>query len=163
MSAKRKKHNHHIFLKLLLLLIILCVAAYYWIANKSSGWTNYAKEIIASDTIPTDTQYTKSNISISDIPNNLKNAYISIEDQRFYSHFGVDLKRTGGAIFTFVINEGTPSYGGSTITQQLVKNITGDNEDTAERKIKEWYKAIALERVLSKEEILEAYLNIIYL
>lgn len=57
---------------------------------------------------------------------------------------------------------GKSSYGGSTITQQLVKNLTGDNTDTITRKVKEWWKAELLETELSKDEILEAYFNIIY-
>ncbi len=102
------------------------------------------------------------NVSLSEIPDNLKNAYISIEDQRFYKHSGVDLPRTGAAILSYVRNLGSSSFGGSSITQQLVKNLTGDNSSKVTRKINEWIKAFGLEGVLSKDEILEAYLNIIY-
>jgi len=104
----------------------------------------------------------RNNISISNIPDNLKNAYISIEDQRFYSHNGVDLPRTAHAIFNYVRHFGSSSFGGSSITQQLVKNITGDNSSKVSRKVTEWYRAIALEQVLTKDEILESYMNIIY-
>ena len=96
------------------------------------------------------------------MPDKLKKAYISIEDERFYSHHGVDIKRTASAIFNYVIHLGSSSFGGSTITQQLVKNLTGDNTDSVTRKVKEWWKAWLLESALSKEEILEGYLNIIY-
>ena len=96
------------------------------------------------------------------MPNNLKNAYVAIEDERFYSHHGVDIKRTASAIFNYVIHFGSSSFGGSTITQQLVKNLTGDNTDSIFRKVKEWWKAWLLETSLSKEEILEGYLNVIY-
>ena len=96
------------------------------------------------------------------MPDNLKNAYVAIEDERFYSHSGVDIKRTASAIFNYVIHFGSSSFGGSTITQQLVKNLTGDNTDSIFRKVKEWWKAWLLETALSKEEILEGYLNIIY-
>ena len=102
------------------------------------------------------------NISINDIPDNLKNAYISIEDQRFYTHFGIDIKRTSSAIISYIKNRGSSSFGGSTLTQQLVKNLTGDNSSTISRKTKEWIRALALESIMSKNEILEAYLNIIY-
>ena len=102
------------------------------------------------------------NVALSEIPDNLKNAYISIEDQRFYSHSGVDLPRTTAAIFSYIRNMGSSSFGGSSITQQLVKNLTGDNSSTVTRKVNEWIKAFALERVLEKDEILQAYLNIIY-
>ena len=101
-------------------------------------------------------------VSSSDMPEYLRNAYISIEDQRFYKHHGIDIKRTGGAIFSYVIHFGKSSYGGSTITQQLVKNITGDSDRTISRKIGEWYKAFSLDNSLSKDDILEYYLNIIY-
>lgn len=101
-------------------------------------------------------------VSILEMPENLKNAYIAIEDQRFYSHKGVDIKRTGGAILTYVTHFGESSFGGSTITQQLVKNMTGDSSDTVVRKVKEWLKAWQLETELSKDEILETYFNIIY-
>ena len=104
----------------------------------------------------------KSNISFEEMPDNLKNAYVAIEDERFYKHSGVDIKRTASAIFNYVIHFGSSSFGGSTITQQLVKNITGDNTDSVTRKVKEWWKAWLLETKLSKEEILEGYLNIIY-
>ena len=96
------------------------------------------------------------------MPDNLKNAYVAIEDERFYSHSGVDIRRTASAIFNYVIHFGSSSFGGSTITQQLVKNLTGDNTDSVIRKVKEWWKAWLLETSLSKEEILEGYLNIIY-
>lgn len=96
------------------------------------------------------------------VPKNLKNAYIAIEDERFYKHGGIDIKRTGGAIISYITHLGKSSYGGSTITQQLVKNLTGDNTDTITRKVKEWWKAELLETELSKDEILEAYFNIIY-
>ena len=103
-----------------------------------------------------------SNISISDVPNNLKNAYISIEDQRFYSHSGIDIKRTSSAIITYIKNKGSSSFGGSTLTQQLVKNLTGDNSSSISRKTREWIRALSTEAIMSKDEILEAYLNIIY-
>ena len=102
------------------------------------------------------------NVSLSDIPDNLKNAYIAIEDQRFYKHSGVDFPRTAAAIFSYVRNLGSSSFGGSSITQQLVKNLTGDNSSKVTRKVNEWFRALAIEGVLSKDEILEAYLNIIY-
>ena len=104
----------------------------------------------------------KENISLNEIPDNLKNAYISIEDQRFYSHSGIDIKRTSSAIITYLKNRGSSSFGGSTLTQQLVKNITGDNSSTVSRKTSEWIRALAIENIMTKEDILESYLNIIY-
>ena len=105
-------------------------------------------------------------ISYDEMPEKLRNAYIAIEDERFLSHNGVDFKRTGAAIVTYVFNRGNSSFGGSTITQQLVKNITQEKEDSGiagvTRKVKEWAKAYQVERMLSKQQILELYLNIIY-
>ena len=105
-------------------------------------------------------------IRLSDMPENLKNAYIAIEDERFKKHNGIDIKRTGGAIFKYITSGGKGSFGGSTITQQLVKNITQDKErnglDGILRKVKEWAKAYQIERMISKDQILELYLNIIF-
>ena len=76
----------------------------------------------------------------------LPKAYISIEDERFKEHFGIDIIRTANAIITYVRNNGYSSFGGSTITQQLVKNITNDREDSVDRKIREWILAYELEQ-----------------
>ena len=84
-------------------------------------------------------------VDIEDMPQYLLDAYVSIEDERFYSHHGIDIKRTGGAILSYITTFGNSSYGGSTITQQLVKNLTGDNTDSVTRKVKEWWKAFLLE------------------
>ncbi len=96
------------------------------------------------------------------IPQYMKDAFVSIEDVRFYSHGGYDIKRIMGAAFS-MLKKRDYSYGASTITQQLVKNLTGDDEVTIERKIQEIYRAIQIEREFSKDEILELYLNTIYL
>lgn len=101
-------------------------------------------------------------VDIDKVPKHMQNAFVAIEDQRFYTHMGVDLKRTFGAILN-VFLKGDSSYGGSTITQQLVKNITQDRERTNARKIREISRAIVLETKLSKAEILELYMNSIYL
>ena len=103
------------------------------------------------------------NVELAKIPENLKNAYIDIEDERFYSHSGVDIKRTVGAIGTYVTHFGKSSFGGSTITQQLVKNLTGNDDNSIVRKMQEWVRAGQLELFCSKDEILESYLNVIYL
>ncbi len=106
-------------------------------------------------------------IKLDDMAKYLPIAYVSIEDERFYDHKGIDLKRTGGAIFTYITKRGNSNFGGSTITQQLVKNIKSDKErngiEGIMRKIREWGRAYKLEKMLSKEQILEQYLNIIYI
>ncbi len=97
----------------------------------------------------------------------LPKAFVSIEDERFYKHHGVDLKRTAAAVVTFIFNKGESPFGGSTITQQLVKNITNEKDDSgtagAIRKIKEIVRAYQVENILSKDQILELYMNIIFL
>ena len=101
-------------------------------------------------------------VSIDDIPEDLQNAFIAIEDERFKTHRGVDWKRTLGAVVHFVL-PGSGNYGGSTITQQLIKNLTGDDEVRPDRKIKEILRALELEKRYTKKEILETYLNTIFL
>lgn len=95
-----------------------------------------------------------------EIPANLKNAFVAIEDQRFWRHRGVDMRRTLLATLNYIIPfRGT--FGGSTITQQLIKNVHGEKEVSPTRKLKEIIRAVRLERVYSKEEILTYYLNIV--
>ncbi len=101
-------------------------------------------------------------VDFEKIPETMKNAFVAIEDQRFYKHGGVDIRRTLGAVMN-VVFKGDSSYGGSTITQQLVKNITQDKERSKARKIREMVRAIILETKIDKDEILELYMNSIYL
>lgn len=104
-------------------------------------------------------------VNSDEISQNMKNAVIAIEDQRFYDHSGVDIKRTVGATAKYIMSKigiGNASYGGSTITQQVIKNITQEKDKTSSRKIKEIMRAIAIEKQLSKDEILTLYLNIAY-
>ena len=99
-------------------------------------------------------------VSIDEIPEHVRYALISIEDERFESHHGVDWKSTARAILGKLT--GTSTRGGSTITQQVVKNMTGDNEVTIKRKVTEIFRALRLEKNYSKDEILETYLNLVY-
>ncbi|MBQ2672113.1 MAG: transglycosylase domain-containing protein [Clostridia bacterium] len=98
-------------------------------------------------------------IDFKDIPKNMKNAIVAIEDKRFYDHKGIDWFRTMGAAGNLL--KGTASYGGSTLTQQLVKNITEDNQPSLTRKLREIFRAGELEKRYSKDEILESYLNVV--
>lgn len=100
-------------------------------------------------------------VSYSQIPKRLIQAFVSIEDKRFFEHNGVDLITTGKSFLNYFT--GSFSGGGSTITQQLIKNATGEDQVTIQRKVEEIFRAINLEKVKSKNEIIEAYLNIVYL
>ena len=102
-------------------------------------------------------------IPLSEMGEYIPKAYVAIEDERFYKHSGIDLYRTAGAIFTYITHGGKSSFGGSTITQQLVKNIMEDDDDSIARKIREWSRAYKVEQILSKSEILELYLNEIFM
>ncbi|MDR0905385.1 MAG: PBP1A family penicillin-binding protein [Oscillospiraceae bacterium] len=100
-------------------------------------------------------------LEYDEIPIDVEHALVAIEDQRFYRHYGVDWYRTAGAFVTmFLAGEGT--FGGSTITQQLIKNLTGNDEVTIQRKLSEIFSALAFERKYSKDEILQWYLNKVY-
>ncbi len=100
---------------------------------------------------------------IDAIPKNLQHAFVAIEDERFYKHSGVDLLRTGSAILNFLNLGSEKTFGGSTITQQVIKNITGEDQQTVSRKIQEIRRAWYVEREYKKDQILEVYLNTIYL
>ncbi|WP_380025553.1 transglycosylase domain-containing protein [Effusibacillus consociatus] len=99
-------------------------------------------------------------LSIKEIPIEFQLAVISTEDRRFYSHPGFDLRGIGRALYVNL--EQGPSQGGSTITQQLIRNTILRQERSVERKAKELALAFALETQMSKREILELYLNAIY-
>ena len=107
-------------------------------------------------------------VSYNNIPEHLKLAFISAEDKSFYNHPGFDFKSivraTSQNVYNYLfLRDNTRLIGASTITQQLIKNLLKDNKRTIRRKIKEIMLAVKLERVLSKEKILELYLNEIYL
>lgn len=112
----------------------------------------------------------RSWIRSDEIPDCVKNAVVAIEDKRFYLHAGVDPITTFKAgvnyVFAKITGKSGNLAGGSTITQQLVKNITGDNEASGmegiKRKIREALRALYLERIYSKEQILEYYLNTVF-
>lgn len=95
----------------------------------------------------------------------VKNTYIdeaimAIEDERFLEHSGIDVQRIGSAVLSALFNGGTASHGGSTITQQTVKLITGQDQRSTQRKVQEWFSAMTLEQQLSKDEIMQLYINL---
>lgn len=182
-NKKKKSHPKlKLVLKILLIIfLLLCVigagiiaAMFFGLFGDEFEITKEQLTVGDSNTIVLDkngieianlsTDEKRKTISISEMSEYLPKAYIAIEDKRFYSHNGVDIKRTAGAILGVVT--GNSSYGGSTITQQLVKNVTDEKARSGlagvTRKVKEWAKAIQVERMISKDQILELYLNIIY-
>lgn len=102
-------------------------------------------------------------VSIDEIPQHVRDAFVYMEDENFYEHAGVNWMRTFGAVLNELTGNLIYGYkqGGSTITQQLVKNVTNDDDQTWDRKLREIFRAHDLEKYRTKEEILEAYLNCI--
>ena len=178
-SKKQKKHPKlRLFIKIFIILIILlCLAGAGVFAAIFFGDTwNISEEDLV---IKMQNSYTydkdgellhelageenREIISLSEMGEYIPEAFVAIEDERFYQHSGIDIKRTAGAIVTYILNGGNSSFGGSTITQQLVKNLLKDDEDSIERKIREWSRAYKVEQMLSKSQILELYLNEIFM
>ncbi len=179
-----KRHRKlALFLKIVIILSILLIivgAGAIVAIFSSDNWTMSKEDLIfkSEDTIIYDKDEVEiANVSgiekrrtvpLSEIPQDLQDAFISIEDERFYSHHGVDIKRTVASAVRFVINKGDSSRGGgSTITQQTIKNFKNDKDDSGlagvKRKIREISRAYKLEKMLSKDQILELYLNLIFL
>lgn len=185
-NKKVKSGNKHPKLKKFILIVVVLIILMMIIGTGifagiffSDKW-QISKDDLALSNIDT-TMYDKDGIAIGSvsglekrkvisldkIPKNLQNAYIAIEDKTFYSHHGINLKRTLGAAVTYIIHKGSSSYGGSTITQQLVKNLMKDKDDKGMagmlRKVREMSRAYQVEKILSKDQILELYLNLIFM
>ena len=167
-----------------LLLILLCIFAFisistifYTLWRYSPELPSYEKiinykpnlssRIYSSDGLLLKSFYTEERIFIPEnrIPKNIKYAFIASEDKNFYDHYGLDIFAIFRAFLTNIININSNKrvVGASTITQQVVKNLLLSNELSYSRKIKEIILAIRIENILSKENILELYLNDIYL
>lgn len=125
-----------------------------YIQNEKGGWEEYQRLHGTENRIW---------VRIDKVPQYLKDAFISIEDERFESHSGVDWKRTAAAVGNKLLKFDSSEFGGSTITQQLIKNVTNDKGRNVMRKFREIVRALLIERKLNKTEILEAYLNTIAL
>lgn len=188
MSKKDKKKNKSntsigrkiVTLFLIFFMLILAVAVLYistivilasfenididsYVLNQSSQI--YCEDRETGNFVSVEKVYSSENrvwVPYLEMPQCLKDAAVAIEDERFFQHNGVDIKRTIGATITYLFNRES-GYGGSTITQQVIKNMTGHDERSINRKIKEMWNSFRLERKMSKEQILELYLNTIYL
>ena len=183
-KIKTKKHSKAkkiIGITLLLILLVIIVVAGIFI-GKIYGIFKEAKLNISDVIIKYENSVVKDingntvavlsgdenreNVSLSDMSEYLPKAFVAIEDERFYDHKGVDIKRTGAATIKYALSKigiGSASYGGSTITQQFLKVLTEEDERTWQRKVKEMARAYYLEQELSKSQILELYLNLIFL
>lgn len=121
-----------------------------WVQNEKNGeWVEY-EHLEGVNSIWVD---------IEEIPRYMQQAVIAIEDERFESHYGVDWKRTIAAFANSILHYNDIEFGGSTITQQLIKVTTGENERVWTRKITEILRAVEMEKLYDKDQILEAYLN----
>ena len=140
--------------------------AMYNLENASLDQTSFVYYVDGSGDIQLLQQiHTSSNrqwASIDEIPEDLIHAAIAIEDKRFYEHQGVDWITTVKACGNMFFGSSS-TFGGSTITQQLIKNLTGDDSVTVQRKVMEIFRAQQFERSYDKDTIMEWYLNTIYL
>ncbi|CDF58360.1 transglycosylase domain-containing protein [Thermobrachium celere] len=179
MARKKKKGNSKIYKNILLVLLVIVLLSAAATIGAVIKIVSDAPEIDVNildnlkqsvefydkDGNPIANLHTGENrkiVSLKQIPKHLQYAYVSIEDERFFKHHGIDIKRIFGAMFANIKSR-SKAQGGSTITQQLVRNYALTQEKSYVRKIQEMYLAVQLERKLSKDQILEAYLNTIYL
>ena len=181
-KRKKKSKGLRILARVLIVILVIAVLAASVIAGAVVGFIDNSMDLIAEEynldftsiiyyideetnqPVEMDRIHRNENrvwVDIENIPENLTNAFIAIEDERFRDHKGVDLKRTFGAFLQWITGNKN-SYGGSTITQQLIKNITGENDVSPTRKIQEIVRAINLEKKMSKDQIIEMYMNTIY-
>lgn len=145
-----------------LLVFAFCVPATVELDMSKLDFTNAkGAEILDISDEPVPKPKTSKYISLDELPPHVKQAFVSMEDKRFYKHSGVDYTRIIGAA-KHNLTEGNLSQGGSTITQQLIKNTHLSNEKKLQRKINEAKLARLLEKKLTKDEILLCYLNAIY-
>lgn len=178
-SKKNKKKKHKVLKTILLILLILfligmglLVGVIVSILNGAGSLSRADFEIDNLTTIIYDkygNEYTRLHgdedrqyVTLDKMSPYLPKAFISIEDERFESHIGIDIKRTAAAVVTFVLT-GNSDFGGSTITQQLIKKVTEDNSRSWQRKAREIVRAIQVETWLTKDQIIELYMNLIYL
>ncbi len=132
--------------------------------NPNLTSTMLYRDLATGDYVKMQDLYAEENrvwVQIDDIPQNLLDAAVAIEDKRFYQHHGVDWIRTAKAVLCMFT--GADVQGGSTLTQQLIKNITTEDDVTVKRKVMEIFRALEFEKNYSKEDILTWYLNYIYL
>ena len=144
---------------LLILVILICVCSYI-IYKGHVMYENVTSKESLEEKVKKIKEYDNF-VSIEDVPDTYKNATIAIEDHRFYSHHGIDIITTLRSLITDIQNKKITN-GGSSITQQVARNLYFTQEKSFIRKIAELFVAVDLENNYKKDEILEMYLNIIY-
>lgn len=146
----------------LLVYAIVILAGNYVIDNEKLVLNNSSSLVDESGNLITRVYVeNRQPVSIDEIPEHVQEAFVAVEDSRFYEHSGIDYRSIGRAVYRNIL-AGGKAEGGSTITQQLTKNVFLTNEKSWLRKIKEVFISLNLERRYSKDEILEMYLNQIY-
>lgn len=156
--------------------LFTCVFAYYVKTNLSTGLdvslTDLSVELTSSmfyqdptggwqELTTLESSVDRVWVPLENIPIDLQHAAVAIEDKRFYTHKGVDWYRTAGAFVNMFMGMQN-NFGGSTITQQLIKNVTKEDDVTVQRKLREIFSALEFEKTYTKAEIMEGYLNIVY-
>lgn len=171
-TLRRKKAWQMLLATILFLLVLLAGIVAIWIVSilrdlpsvdfddltTSIPQTSYILDAEGNPIDEVDPSVFSENISVDQVPNHVKEAFLAVEDRSFYKHHGLDLRQLGASILTNA-KSGAIERGGSTITQQLVKNVYLSSEQSLDRKIKEAYLTLGMEEKLGKDAILEAYLN----
>lgn len=180
-KGKDKKHRKlklflKIFFAILVLIVIVCAATIFAIF-KTDKWAITEEQLLSvngakiydkdgNEIVTLTGDEINKKVELNEM-GKIPDAFISIEDERFYDHKGIDIKRTAHAVVDYILSGGKSKFGGSTITQQLVKITMQDTDRTGiagiQRKIREWSRAYQLEKMLNKDQILQRYLNRIYL
>lgn len=149
------KIGRFLFKTFLLTIGLFFIIGFCVLSNILKDAPKLSKELIKKNYISTEV------VSINDMPNDLINASIAIEDERFYRHNGVDIISLTRSLLNNLLTDTT--QGASTIDMQVSKNLLTSNEKSIKRKILDIYNAIKMNKIMTKDEILEAYLNNIYL
>lgn len=153
-KMKRNKLIKVISITFLVALLICSVIGSFVIISALRGAPKVTRQLIEDNYISSQV------VSIDKIPNDLKNALVAIEDQRFYEHNGVDYKSLVRSVVHNIFSDTT--QGGSTIEMQISKNLLTNDDKNIKRKIRDMYNAINIDKIMSKDEILGVYLNNVY-
>lgn len=157
-KKEMKSRAFHYVSRIVAVLLVLCVT----VGACGIGYAKYVTKDMpeVTEKMIHEKYISSKEVPIKDMPKDLRNAIVSIEDERFYEHDGVDKKALLRSVIHNILTDSR--QGGSTIEMQLSKNLLTSSEVSIKRKIKDMYNAVGMNRVMKKDEILEAYLNNIY-